>query len=209
MTWVLVPAKSLTAAKSRLHTCLQPDARRTLARDMLRHVLQVLASCHTVSSLWLITNSAEVAQLGRREGAEVLTDPRLPAAHLGPVIRHGLEQLRHRGAGSIAAVVGDLPYLTATDVDGWLSSLTQYDAILAADRLGCGTNGLALKATTPVVSCFGHNDSLQRHQRSFRDLGLSHQTLHRPGLSWDIDTPFDLQRYVEDTRSRAFSVSCR
>lgn len=211
MTWVLVPAKDWGAAKSRLRDHLDPEQRQRLAHSMLEHVLAVLACTSRVQELWLITDSAEVAEVGRGAGATLLADPAIPApipARLGPVVAHGLRQMRRRGAQRVAVLMGDLPLLTVADVDQWLAHLDTHDAALAADRPGRGTNGLALGPRAPIISCFGHEDSLRRHQQQLSADSLRHHTLHRRGLSHDVDTPADLSRYASFDRSRARSVNC-
>ena len=69
-----VPVKDLAAAKQRLVPALGPQARRALARAMLRDVLTALGAAR-LDRVWVVTRDAEVAAAAGALGAEPLAPP--------------------------------------------------------------------------------------------------------------------------------------
>lgn len=201
MTTVLVPAKALAHAKSRLTGWLPGPARRELARYMLRRVLTVARGAPGVEAVWVITHCHEVAGLAQQQGAGVLYDPpyglKAGLSPLPAIIDYGLDALRTRGAQALLVLMADLPHICSDDIQALLAELGPFDAVLAPNHSGHGTNALALAPGChgPFATGFGRPDSLLHHQRWLQRLRWSVTTVQRPGLAFDLDTGQDMLRY--------------
>jgi 2-phospho-L-lactate guanylyltransferase len=67
---------------------------------------------------------------------------------------------------------------------------------VAPDRLGTGTNGLALSPPGVIGFRFGAG-SFAAHRAEAAAAGLEPVIVTRPGLAFDLDTPEDLARWLE------------
>ena len=190
MTWALVPAKGFERAKGRLAAGLDPVARSAVARALLARVLTALTS-RPLSGILVLTNGEGPAALAREVGAEVLPDAGpLPLAAL---VDAGLRSLAARGAARALVVMGDLPFLTGSDVDLMIAALDRAEVVVAPDREGRGTNALGLTPPNRVATCFGHpEDSFTRHCRAARAAGATLEVVRSPALAFDLDAPEDL-----------------
>ncbi len=67
---------------------------------------------------------------------------------------------------------------------------------IAPDRLGTGTNGLALAPPGVIGFRFG-TGSFAAHRAEAQAAGVEPAIVARPGLAFDLDTPEDLARWLE------------
>ncbi|HEY6464165.1 MAG TPA: NTP transferase domain-containing protein, partial [Polyangiaceae bacterium] len=111
--WAIVPAKSLARGKSRLSPVLDGDARARFARELLEHVLGVLAACDLAGVL-VATDGDDVAEIARAHGAAVLLDA--GGGTLAQVVDRALADVASRGAGAAVVLMADLPRLEPGDV---------------------------------------------------------------------------------------------
>ena len=68
--------------------------------------------------------------------------------------------------------------------------------VIAPDRLGTGTNGLALSPPGIIGFRFGAG-SFAAHRAEAQAAGVEPAVVVRPGLAFDLDTPEDLARWLE------------
>ena len=67
---------------------------------------------------------------------------------------------------------------------------------IAPDRLGTGTNGLALSPPHVIGFHFG-TGSFEAHRTDAQAAGVEPTNVARSGLAFDLDTPEDLARWLE------------
>jgi 2-phospho-L-lactate/phosphoenolpyruvate guanylyltransferase len=189
---IIVPHRGLPAAKSRLAPVLAPEERIALARTLLSGVLRVARQA--VDDVVVISPAAPLEPIATEAGARLVVQR-------GMGLNAGLDQARGEaladGVELLAVLHGDLPNLSPDDV---LALLTAVDGergvAIAPDRLGTGTNGLALRPLGIIGFQFGPG-SFAAHVAEAEAAGVQPAVVRRPGLAFDLDTPEDLARWLE------------
>jgi coenzyme F420-0:L-glutamate ligase/coenzyme F420-1:gamma-L-glutamate ligase len=201
---VVVPAKEFTAAKQRLADALPAAARAALARAMLEDVLAALAGA-PVDRVVVITPDIEVAAVAERWGALVVRETE-GHGHTAAVAR-GVALCREWGATVLLTVPGDLPCLTADEVQRIVEACGPApSAVFVPSRDGLGTNAACLAPPDAVPLRFGE-PSFPDHLAAARARGIEPVVLPLPGASLDIDRPEDLHALLENgPRTRAAAV---
>jgi 2-phospho-L-lactate guanylyltransferase len=192
LTRIIVPHRGLAAAKTRLAPVLDHDERMALARTLLVRVLGVARQA--VDDVVVISPAAELEPIVAAAGARL-------AVQRGMGLNAGLDQAREAAAADgvqrLVVLHGDLPNLAADDVLAFMDAAAQPAAVgVAPDRLGTGTNGLALSPPGVIGFRFGAG-SFAAHRAEAAAAGLEAVIVTRPGLAFDLDTPEDLARWLE------------
>jgi len=187
-----VPHRGLAAAKTRLAPVLDHDERIALARTLLVRVLSVARQAG--EDVVVISPSAELEPIAGEAGAQL-------AVQRGMGLNAGLDQAREAaetdGVERLVVLHGDLPNLVAGDVMALIDAAAEQRAVaIAPDRLGTGTNGLALSPPGVIGFSFGAG-SFTAHRAAALESGLQPVVVNRPGLAFDLDTPADLARWLE------------
>ena len=194
MTYVVIPAKDFHGAKQRLAGLLQPHERSALARATLTDTLTACAQAEGLVGIGVMTCDREVAELAESLGAEVLWEAE-PRGQSAAVARGGRECLR-RGIPSMLTMPGDIPLLTAADVEALASAaLASSSVVLVPNREDTGTNALVLTPPDCLPVAFG-DDSFRRHLRLCAERDLAVDVRRMPRVALDIDTPEDLAVFV-------------
>jgi len=191
--WALIPFKGVERGKSRLSGVLAPDEREALARELFDHVVAVFRESPSVDGVAVVSDSSEALVHARELGVTTLKDPPEKDG-LSDVVDAALRELEGFGATSALICMSDLPKLSVQDVESVVRQLEETDVVLVPDLLHEGTNLVALRPPTAMASCFGHQDSLQRHQARAGALGLTVSIQLRSGIGFDVDDPGDLER---------------
>jgi len=195
-TWALIPIKGFDRGKSRLSEVLSPEERERLARELFEHVVSVLREAPEVDEIAAVSDSEDAREHAERLGVLALSDP--PGRPgLARVVDDALAELANRGATKAVVCMSDLPELTSEDIAGVVRSLTEVDVVLVPDRLGEGTNVIALTPPTVLPSCLGHEDSLPRHLARAQEMDLTVIVQLSSGIAFDVDNPVDLTRFRE------------
>jgi coenzyme F420-0:L-glutamate ligase/coenzyme F420-1:gamma-L-glutamate ligase len=185
----VVPAKEFTEAKQRLAAALPAAARAALARAMLEDVLAALAGA-PLDRVVVVTPDAEVALLAERWGALVVRETE-GHGHTAAVAR-GIALCREWGATVLLTVPGDVPCLTADEVQRILEACGPAPAVVfVPSRSGLGTNAACLAPPDAVPLRFGE-PSFANHLAAARARGIEPVMLSLPGAGLDIDRPEDL-----------------
>ena len=203
MRYALVPVKDLTQAKVRLAPLLSPTERHVLASAMLEDVLAALRQASTVERIALVTTDAHALSLAAQWGFEVV-DEGSGRGETGAV-ELAIKVCRERGASSLAVIPGDIPLLTAADVDCVVQHGTQYDVVIVPSWDSRGTNAILLRPPDALQLRFG-SWSFFPHVKQAKRKGLSYKVVRLPRVALDVDTPEDLTRLVPQalgTRSYA------
>lgn len=188
-TWVVVLIKDFGGAKTRLGPALPPGERDRLARE---NALLALAAARAGDHVLAVAGGETAAELARRDGVEVLLEPR--AEGQNPAARRGLERAAARGAEAVLLLSSDLPLVTRRAVGAMLrqGAALPRPAVLAAAATGRGgTNALYL---APPGACGLHfgDDSLRKFEADARSRGAGFEVMESPALALDLDEPSDL-----------------
>ena len=191
-TRIIVPHRGLAAAKTRLAPVLDHDERIALARTLLIRVLGVARQAG--DDVVVISPSAELDPIVTDAGARL-------AVQRGMGLNAGLDQAREvatvDGIERLVVLHGDLPNLGADDVRALTDAAAGRPSVaIAPDRLGTGTNGLALSPPGVIGFRFGAG-SFAAHRSEAEAAGIDAAVVARPGLAFDLDTPEDLARWLE------------
>jgi len=174
---VLVPVKALPAAKSRLADfSADAEAHARLVEAIRVDTLAAARAAAGVARIVRIGDSVDVDHdvLQRRPG-------------LNRALLEGARYARERWPqDGVAALVGDLPALTPSELAGALAAAAEHDTAFVADSVGTGTTLLTARPAARFEPRFGP-DSALRHAVDAAPLPAG------PGLRQDVDTADDLR----------------
>lgn len=185
----IVPAKRLSAAKSRLSGVLDGTDRSKLMLAMLTDVLMNLRRCELVERTVVVTDDREIRHRAVAEGAEVVADEDSPS-HSAAALR-GIAAAAHPDQRVLLAP-GDCPLLRVEDLDALLSrARPRPSLVVVPDRAGLGTNALLVDPPDAVEPSFGEG-SHARHLALAEQAGVAAFSEPIASLALDVDTPEDL-----------------
>ena len=196
MRAVLIAAKQLSLAKTRLASVLHSTAEReALAEAMFRDVLSAALSMRLPDLVAVITSDPKLLELTRQAGAMAL-DEDYPRG-LNNAVRIASHLLSERGATSVCTLLSDCPMLTAEDI------ATVFDAlpgggrgvVLVPSHDFSGTNIIVRSPATVIPTFFGRL-SLARHLEACREEGLPCRILRLSRPALDLDLPADLLEFA-------------
>jgi 2-phospho-L-lactate guanylyltransferase len=183
--WAIIPVKAAPESKSRLAGVLDAPARAALVDAMLARVLEAALGARNV---------ARVALLGAPRtappaGVDLLVDP---DRGLNAAVAVALAEAAAQGASRVVFIHGDLPTVSARDLE-LLAAAPAGEIAIAPDRHGTGTNALSLPLPEAGGFSFAFGpDSFALHNAAAQRLGLKVEEIHSPGLARDVDEPEDL-----------------
>ncbi|MEM7396174.1 MAG: 2-phospho-L-lactate guanylyltransferase [Verrucomicrobiota bacterium] len=187
---VVVPIKDPAGAKSRLKEVLSPEQREELAIALFRHLVGQLKAWG--AQVLVVTESERMAEMA---GTDVLKldDARGETDAVDRAARWNAE----RGVRAQLVLPGDLATLTRDDFERLVASpREERSVVLCPATDDDGTNGIL--TAPPDVMPFRFGDrSFAGYQERARELGISCTILRLESLVLDIDTPDDLQRFMD------------
>jgi 2-phospho-L-lactate guanylyltransferase len=182
--WVVVlPIKSLRAAKSRLRGAVPGVAHDQLVLAMAEDTVAAAMKCPQVSGAVVISDDSVVRATLAELGATCVPDE--PGSGINAALAYGAGLA---GGAPVAALTADLPALRPEDLGAALQAATRAGGrAYVPDAAGTGTVLLTAVAGATLAPCFG-SGSAAAHSRSgaVRLLG-DWQRLRR-----DVDTFTDL-----------------
>ena len=180
MRWtVLIPAKALPDAKSRLAgATADAAAHRALVEAIRADTAAAAREAANVARVVLVTDRATGAS------------DRLTFVQRAPGLNAALAEAAAEAsarwpADGVAALVGDLPALRADELSVALDAAAAHPRAYVADAPGSGTTMLTALPGVELAPHFGEG-SAARHGRHATPLA------GRPGLRHDVDTAADL-----------------
>jgi 2-phospho-L-lactate guanylyltransferase len=205
--WAIVPVKELDGAKQRLSAALTPAQRSALAEIMVGEVLEAIAASRRLAGLVVVTLDPAITAFAQRLGARIVTDGARDG-HTGSVTA-AARLLAREGCGGMMAMPGDIPAVTADEVDAVIAAHRAAPAFTispAHDDLG--SNAIVCSPPDGVPLRFGE-DSFFPHLDAARRCGIEPTVIRQPGIAMDIDNPVDLAAFLRlpqsaGTRTRAF-----
>jgi 2-phospho-L-lactate guanylyltransferase len=195
MKTVLLPVKDFSEAKQRLAPVVDVATRSGLAHAMLADVLNSLSKARAPQRVVVFTASEKVIQMTKTFGFEVVREVSVEGH--SAAVNHMVEELSV-SATRILSIAGDLPRLVPSEIDFALDCASE-PITLIPSRDGTGTNGVVFIPPARIAMEYGE-DSFRRHLSKAAASGRRLQVMNLPGIAFDIDTPEDLQAFMEDPR---------
>ncbi len=195
MRVILIAAKQLEFAKTRLAGAFAPTERRALAEAMFRDVLAASSSARAADHVAVVTSDAALLELAR--SAQALTiDEEFPRG-LNAAVALATSALIDQGASIVCTVLSDIPLITAEDIDAVFAAMpsrSDRGVVLVPSRDFSGTNVICRAPADAVATRFGRM-SLVRHLDDCRttDVPATVLRLARPAL--DLDVVADLAEF--------------
>jgi 2-phospho-L-lactate guanylyltransferase len=192
--WAVVPIKEVDGAKQRLSALLTQEQRRKLVATMAEDVLDALSQARSLAGIVVVTLDPAATRLAQRFGVRVVTDGARDG-HTGAVTA-AARLLRREGKGGMLQVPGDIPRITAAEVEAVLAEHRPAPSFtIAAAHDERGSNAVLLTPPDAIPLRFG-DDSFFPHLDAARAHGIEPTVLHLPGIGMDIDHPADLAMFL-------------
>jgi 2-phospho-L-lactate guanylyltransferase len=183
----VIPAKSLSGAKSRLLRQLSREAVEKLCLAMLCDVVDALRAVPGLARVAVVTPDAEVAAAAGSAGAEVLLRP---DPGLNPAVEAAAAIVAPEAADGVLVVLGDVAGARPSEIERLLRALPGPGVALAPSRDG-GTCALLRVPRDVIAAGFGPGSARVHRERAAR-AGVSCVELELPSLAIDVDEPEDL-----------------
>ncbi|MDO8434552.1 MAG: 2-phospho-L-lactate guanylyltransferase [Candidatus Binatus sp.] len=194
MRSILIAAKQLELAKTRLASVLPPGERIALADAMFRDVLAAATRSRIADQVAVVSSDRRLLGYARDAGALPI-DEEFPRG-LNAAVALASAVLKVRGANTVCTVLSDIPLTTADDIDQVFAAMPSgCGAVLVPSGDFSGTNVICRSPADVVATHFGRM-SLLRHLDDCRtsDLPAKVLRLARPALDLDVIT--DLIEFV-------------
>lgn len=181
---VVIPVKDTRYGKSRLARATGAD-RAVLSRAVVDDTIAAAVEAVGPACVVVVTSDAALTADLVGLGVDVVSDP---DTGLNPAIEAGLRRLSETGGPTRpAALLGDLPCLTAVDLRAALSAAAAHDQSFVPDADGIGTVLRCGSAAAGLQPRFGPH-SAARHAAD----GAVRLDLDLPRLRTDVDDPASL-----------------
>ncbi len=195
MKTVLLPVKDFRNAKQRLASALDADTRVNLARAMLSDVLEALSHATVPDCVVIFTASPAAAELARSFGFDVIVESSVNGH--SAAVNLMVSELSSN-ASQILSIAGDLPKLRPEEIDFVMNTAAEPITVFPSHD-GTGTNGILFIPPARIAMEYGEN-SFRRHMSKASAAGHRAEVMRVPGIAFDIDTPDDLQAFLDDPR---------
>jgi 2-phospho-L-lactate guanylyltransferase len=183
----VVPAKSLSGAKSRLLPRLPQPAVERLCLAMLCDVVDALRAVPELARVAVVTPDPAVAAAARQAGAEVLLRP---DPGLNSAVEAAAATFAPGPGDGVLVVLGDVAGARPREIERLLRALPGRGVALAPSRDG-GTCALLRVPRDVIPAGFGA-DSARVHRERAARAGVACVELELPSLAIDVDEPEDL-----------------
>jgi 2-phospho-L-lactate/phosphoenolpyruvate guanylyltransferase len=192
---ILIAAKELDHAKTRLAPALPAGERRVLAEAMFRDVLAAALSAREADNVAVVTSDRLLLELTRAAGA-MMIDEEYPRG-LNVAIAMATAQLASLGAETVCTVLSDIPMIAAEDIDTVFRAMPSgRGVVLVPSRDFSGTNVIARSPADVVPTRFGRM-SLVKHREDCRNRGVPCEIIRLARPALDLDLTSDLAEFVQ------------
>lgn len=190
-----MPVKPLVRAKSRLAEVLTPEQREKLALQMMVHNIELLNSIPSIAGILVISRDTKVLSVARDYGVNTVQESGQP--ELNQALLRATELLRSWAVDAILILPTDIPLLSVEDIEE-IVHLGRYPGtvVIAPDHERNGTNALFVNPPGAIRYSYGEG-SFDRHVSYAELAGVTCHVYESERVALDVDTPADLERYVE------------
>jgi 2-phospho-L-lactate/phosphoenolpyruvate guanylyltransferase len=191
---VVIAAKELSLAKTRLRPVCPADQCIALAEAMFRDVLAASLSARSADQVAVVTSDRALLAIARKAGALAI-DEGYPRG-LNAAVAMATAMLAERGVAILCTVLSDIPMVMGEDIDAVFAAMpAERSAVLVPSRDFSGTNLIARAPAGAIPTRFGTR-SLVRHLDECRRLEVTAQVLRLARPALDLDLPEDLYEFV-------------
>jgi len=192
--FILIAAKQLAFAKTRLASAIAERDRRILAEAMFRDVLAASMGSQRAERVAVVTSDPRLLGLAREAGA-IAIDEEYPRG-LNAAVSLATDALHEAGATELCTVLSDIPMVTAQDIDAVFDKLRAAGGVvLVPSRDLSGTNIIARAPAGVIPTLFGRM-SLAKHRDECRRAGVACEIIRQNGPALDLDLLTDLLEFV-------------
>jgi len=195
MKTVLLPVKDFTNAKQRLGSALDASTRAGLARAMCLDVMSAVARTRVAQRVVVFTAADEVIQMARPFGFDVVLEKSVDGH--SAAVNHMVSEMLP-SSSRLLSIASDLPTLVASEIDFALDAASE-PVTLIPSRDWTGTNGVVFIPPARILMEYGEG-SFRRHISKAAAAGHRADVMSLPGIAFDIDTPEDLDLFLDDPR---------
>lgn len=214
-TLAVIPLRGSLVSKTRLTPIFRTQQRQRLVWAMLDHVVSATQASGVVDEIVIVTRDAEAVanHVEVDDTIRILAQPS-DLEGLNGALEFGRTWAGEQGFDALLLVPGDLPMISATDVQAIVSHAE--DVVIAPDCHGDGTNAMLLRlaAVRAAEETAGERFrfmmgmwSSSNHRAAAEQIGLSCAVLALSGLELDLDTPDDWERLPEPLRGRYLAIA--
>lgn len=192
--FILIAAKHLAFAKTRLAPALAEQDRRILAEAMFRDVFAASLASQKADRVAVVTSDPGLLAMVREAGALAI-DEEYPRG-LNVAVAMATDLLAAAGAIEVCTVLSDIPLVTAHDIDDvFAATAPGRGAVLVPSRDFTGTNIIARSPAGVIPPLFGRM-SLVKHLDECRRAQVPCKILRQSGPALDLDLMADLIEFV-------------
>jgi len=192
--FILVAAKQLAFAKTRLASAIAEPDRRVLAEAMFRDVLAASMASRRAERVAVVTSDPMLLSLAREAGA-ITIDEEYPRG-LNAAVSLATDALAEAGASELCTVLSDCPMVTARDIDEAFDKLhSGRGVVLVPSRDFSGTNIIARSPASVIQTLFGRM-SLAKHLEECKKASVPCEIIRQNGPALDLDLLADLLEFV-------------
>jgi 2-phospho-L-lactate guanylyltransferase len=195
MKTVLLPVKDFSNAKQRLGAALDASTRAGLARAMCTDVLTAVARTRVAERVIIFTAADEVIQMARPFGFDVVLEKSVDGH--SAAVNHMVSEMLP-SSSRLLSIASDLPRLVTSEIDFALDAASE-PVTLIPSRDWTGTNGVVFIPPARILMEYGEG-SFRRHMSKAAAAGHRADVMNLPGIAFDIDTPEDLDLFLDDPR---------
>lgn len=194
MRVILIAAKELALAKTRLGSVMPEDERGALAEAMYRDVLAAALGSRAAEMVAVVSSGRRVLEMARVAGAMAIDEGYVRG--LNAAVAMATATLAGHGATTVCTVLSDIPMITACDIDAVFGAMHPGPGVvLVPSRDFSGTNVIARSPAGIIRTRFGRQ-SLAKHLDDCRAHAVPCQVLRLARPALDLDLVNDLYEFV-------------
>jgi len=191
--FILIAAKQLEFAKTRLAPVLPPGERRALAEAMFRDVLAAALGATAADHVAVVTSDAGLLAMARAANALAI-DEEFPRG-LNVALTLATSALIAEGAETVCTLLSDIPLVNSEDVDAVFAAMPSgRGAVLVPSRDFSGTNIICRSPADALATRFGRL-SLVKHLDDCRIANVPARVLRLARPALDLDVIADLAEF--------------
>jgi 2-phospho-L-lactate guanylyltransferase len=191
--FILIAAKQLEFAKTRLAPVLPPGERRALAEAMFRDVLAAALGATAADHVAVVTSDVGLLAMARAANALAI-DEEFPRG-LNVALTLATSALIAEGAETVCTLLSDIPLVNSEDVDAVFAAMPSgRGAVLVPSRDFSGTNIICRSPADALATRFGRL-SLVKHLDDCRAAEVPARVLRLARPALDLDVIADLAEF--------------
>ncbi len=196
MIFAVLAVKDPRFANQRLSKRLSPKQREGLARVMFGETLSKLLEAKRIGRVVVVSSDERALATAAEAGAMTLAEDG-QHSHSQSADNAAL-WCAEQGAGRVLLAPIDVPLATPADFDDLAEasiSMGDPSLVIVPSRDSTGTNSL-LQSPPGVIGCRFGPGSYRLHRDAAEAVGAQVTTRRPEGLTFDIDTPADLDDFL-------------